>query len=122
MSRHKKGKKVDLDELAGANSAAAVAQPHPPDEGEAPLFPESHKEQVAFILENYEKNLNDSIQHTLDAIAKKKDDLEALQAELVRVRQARAFVRDEFPGTEEAPARDPEAKVSEKEVVEPPML
>ncbi len=77
------------------------------------LFPESHKDRVIFTLECYEKATNSEIQRTYDAIAKKRDELEALQAGLTRIREAKKIVMaQEFQ----------DAKVSEKEAVGVPHL
>ncbi len=77
------------------------------------LFPESEKDRVVFTLERYEKATNSEIQKTLDAIAKKKEELESLQAGLMRIREAKKIVMaQEFQ----------EAKVSEKEAVGVPRL
>ena len=60
------------------------------------LFPKAHKEVVISMLENYEKDTNDRMQKTIDAITKKKDELEIIGKELQAIRQAKKYVEAEM--------------------------
>lgn len=60
------------------------------------LFPKAHKEVVLSMLENYEKDTNDRMQKTIDAITKKKDELEIIGKELQMIRQAKKYVEAEM--------------------------
>ncbi len=58
------------------------------------------------MLENYEKDTNDRMQKTIDAIGKKKDELEIIGKELQSIRQAKKYVQDEMAGGEAEPVSD----------------
>jgi hypothetical protein len=67
------------------------------------LFPKAHKEVVISMLENYEKETNDRMQKTIDAVTKKKEELEIIGKELQTIRQAKKYVEAVvFPESQEA--------------------
>jgi hypothetical protein len=88
--------KVDPD-------AAPGLAPIPDKHDDPALFPDSHKQAVIFMLENYEKSLNELMQKTIDGITKKKEELEAVGQELKMLRQAKAWATDEMPDVLDPP-------------------
>ncbi len=106
-----RGKKVEKENLMATVFPKPLAGPGAVQKVktiEEDLFPESEKDRVIFTLERYEKATNSEIERTYQAIAKKREELESLQAGLMRIREAKKIVMaQEFQ----------EAKVSEKEAV-----